>query len=74
MTLEEALNSSSERREGSVIPNPPSLAANAISFLTVLFGGERPVMDGIKLERMVSSNAYFISFVNVYAHFLSSAL
>ena len=41
--------------EGSVISNPPSLAGNAIGLLRVLFGGEQPVIDGIKMDWMVSS-------------------
>ena len=55
MTLVDALNSLSEQREGSKIPNPPSLAGNASRFRTESFGGGRPVMDGIKSEQMVSS-------------------
>ena len=55
MTLVDTLNSSSKRREGSKIPNPPSLAGNASRFRTESFGGGQPVMDGIKSERMVSS-------------------
>ena len=46
VTLLEAMYSSSERREGSRIPRPPCLAGSASSFLTTLFGGERPVMHG----------------------------
>ena len=50
VTVVEALNSLSKQMEGSVIPKQPSLAGSAISLLKVLFSGERPVIDGIKLD------------------------
>ena len=59
MTLVDARNSASEQREGSVIPRPPSHVGNAIRFLMIsYFGADRPVIDGMNSEQIVSSKAW----------------
>ena len=72
----EALNSPSEWWEGSIIPRPPSLAGSAIRFLTMSFGGDRPVIDGINSERIVSSKVCKCSVMSgtvreIYDHLLA---
>ena len=66
VTSKEAMKASSEFCEGISIPKPRSLAGSAISFLSMSFGGERPVRLGIKSD-------FKMTYLDTYSGLLKGA-
>ena len=58
VTSREAMKASSEFCEDIPIPKPPSLAGSAINFLSVSFGGGRPVRLGMKSDLKMLPSAF----------------